>query len=246
MLFILVNCAVETEELQGRLKALRERNTDLERKLSTASNQSQVQEKSTKDSQREVDRLRTENYRLSSKSIEELRQELAELSEKLSRKSKEAEEGQQELAKVRQDLSMAQLYAQQLGGDQASEEALTRMEQLHQEKLHFERRAAEYKDAIEQITTEKQQMASHYQAYVDNVSQQLEVHKTKGALGRGDDADEVTVEAGLTCLPGTSELDRNCGRCEAPLEASPRLVPSRESHRGSPAFYGQCRSGDVA
>lgn len=170
--------AVETEELQGRLKALRERNSDLERKLSTASSQSQVQEKSTKDSQREVDRLKTENHRLS-KSIEELRQELAELSEKLNRKSKEAEEAQQELARVRQDLSMAQLYAQQLGGGQASEEALTRMEQLHQEKLHFERRAAEYKDAIEQITAEKQQMASHYQAYVDNVSQQLEVHKTK-------------------------------------------------------------------
>ncbi|KAH6932169.1 hypothetical protein HPB50_003308 [Hyalomma asiaticum] len=31
-----------------------------------------------------------------------------------------------------------------------------------------------------------------------------------GALGRGDDADEVTVEAGLTCLPGTSEPDMNC------------------------------------
>ncbi|XP_075557607.1 golgin subfamily A member 2-like isoform X4 [Dermacentor variabilis] len=170
--------AVETEELQGRLKALRERNGDLERKLSTVSSQSQVQEKSTKESQREVDRLNTENYRLS-KSMEELRQELAELSEKLSRKSKEAEEGQQELARVRQDLSMAQLYAQQLGGSQASEEALTRMEQLHQEKVHFERRAAEYKDAMEQITAEKQQMASHYQSYVDNVSQQLDAHKTK-------------------------------------------------------------------
>uniref|UniRef100_A0A023FME2 Putative muscle myosin heavy chain ixodes scapularis muscle myosin heavy chain n=1 Tax=Amblyomma cajennense TaxID=34607 RepID=A0A023FME2_AMBCJ len=170
--------AVETEELQGRLKALRERNSDLERKLSTASNQSQVQEKSTKESQREVDRLKTENYRLS-KSVEELRQELAELSDKLSRKSKEAEEGQQELAKVRQELSLAQLYAQQLGGSQASEEALGRMEQLHQEKLHFERRAAEYKDAMEQIAAEKQQMASHYQSYVDSVSQQLETYKTK-------------------------------------------------------------------
>ncbi|KAK8769761.1 hypothetical protein V5799_013774 [Amblyomma americanum] len=187
--------AVEAEELQGRLKALRERNSDLERKLSTASNQSQVQEKSTKESQREVDRLKTENYRLSnalhvlfyfsahallkSKSVEELRQELAELSDKLSRKSKEAEEGQQELAKVRQELSLAQLYAQQLGGSQASEEALGRMEQLHQEKLHFERRAAEYKDAMEQIAAEKQQMASHYQSYVDSVSQQLETYKTK-------------------------------------------------------------------
>ncbi|XP_077504349.1 golgin subfamily A member 2-like isoform X2 [Amblyomma americanum] len=170
--------AVEAEELQGRLKALRERNSDLERKLSTASNQSQVQEKSTKESQREVDRLKTENYRLS-KSVEELRQELAELSDKLSRKSKEAEEGQQELAKVRQELSLAQLYAQQLGGSQASEEALGRMEQLHQEKLHFERRAAEYKDAMEQIAAEKQQMASHYQSYVDSVSQQLETYKTK-------------------------------------------------------------------
>uniref|UniRef100_A0A1E1X5L7 Putative muscle myosin heavy chain n=1 Tax=Amblyomma aureolatum TaxID=187763 RepID=A0A1E1X5L7_9ACAR len=170
--------AVETEELQGRLKALRERNSDLERKLSTASSQSQVQEKSTKESQREVDRLKTENYRLS-KSLEELRQELAELSDKLSRKSKEAEEGTQELAKVRQELSLAQLYAQQLGGSQASEEALGRMEQLHQEKLHFERRAAEYKDAMEQIAAEKQQMTSHYQSYVDSVSQQLETHKTK-------------------------------------------------------------------
>uniref|UniRef100_A0A023GLD3 Putative muscle myosin heavy chain ixodes scapularis muscle myosin heavy chain n=1 Tax=Amblyomma triste TaxID=251400 RepID=A0A023GLD3_AMBTT len=53
------------------------------------------------------------------------------------------------------------------------------MEQLHQEKLHFERRAAEYKDAMEQIASEKQQMSSHYQSYVDTVSQQLETYKTK-------------------------------------------------------------------
>ncbi|XP_077543333.1 golgin subfamily A member 2-like isoform X1 [Haemaphysalis longicornis] len=170
--------AVETEELQGRLKALRERNSELEHKLSTASNQSQVQEKSSKESQKELDRLKTENYRLS-KSMEEVKQEMAELSDKLSKKCQEAEKSQQELGKVRQELSLAQLYAQQLGGSQASGEALEQMEQLHQEKLHFERRAAEYKDTMEQIAAEKQQMASHYQSYVDSISQQLEAHKTK-------------------------------------------------------------------
>lgn len=168
--------AVETEELQGRLKAARERNTDLERKLNSVSSQSQVQEKSSQEYLREIERLKTEQYK-SSKSIEELKQELSELSNKLGKKAKDNEALQQELSDVKKELSLAQLYAQQLGGAQASENVHSQLEELHQEKLDMEKKVNKFKDAMEQIAAEKQQMSSHYQSYVDRLSQQLETSK---------------------------------------------------------------------
>ncbi|KAM7312897.1 uncharacterized protein ISCGN_009801 [Ixodes scapularis] len=110
----------ETAVLRGRLKAARERNTDLERKLNSVSSQSQVQEKSFQEYLREIKRLKMEQYK-SSKSIEELKQELSELSNKLGEKAEDNEALHQKLGDVKKELSLAQLYAQQLGGTQASE-----------------------------------------------------------------------------------------------------------------------------
>ncbi|XP_040076259.1 golgin subfamily A member 2-like [Ixodes scapularis] len=168
--------AVETEELQGRLKAARERNTDLERTLNFVSSQSQVQEKSSQEYLMEIEMLKTEQYK-SSKSIEELKQELSELSNKLGKKAKDNEALQQELGDFKKELSLAQLYAQQLGGAQASENVHSQLEELHQEKLDMEKKVNKFKDAMEQIAAEKQQMSSHYQSYVDRLSQQLETSK---------------------------------------------------------------------
>ncbi|KAM7282458.1 golgin subfamily A member 2-like [Ixodes scapularis] len=147
--------AVEMEELQGRLKAAREKNTDLERKLNSVSSQSQVQEKSSQEYLSEIERLKTEQYK-SSKSIEELKQELSELINKLGKKAKDNEALQQELGDVKKELQL---------------------EELHQEKLDMEKKVNKFKDAMEQIAAQKQQMSSHYQSYVDRLSQQLETSK---------------------------------------------------------------------
>ncbi|KAM7313915.1 uncharacterized protein ISCGN_003702 [Ixodes scapularis] len=156
-------------ELQGRLKAAREKNTDLKRKLNSVSNQSQVQEKSFQEYLREIERLKTEQYK-SSKSIEERKQELSELSNKLGKKTKGNEALQHELGEVKKELFLGQLNAQQLEDAQASEDVHSQLEELHQEKLGMQKKVNNLKDAMEQIAAEKRQMSSHYQSYVDRLS----------------------------------------------------------------------------
>ncbi|KAG0420427.1 hypothetical protein HPB47_003507 [Ixodes persulcatus] len=138
---------VETEELQGRLKAARD-------------SQSQLQEKSSQDYLREIERLKTEQYKSSKSIVEKLKQELSELSKKLGKKAKDNEA-----------LTRAWQRAQ------ASENAHSQLEELHQEKLEIEKKVNKFKDAMEQIAAEKRQMSSHYQSYVDWFSQQLETSK---------------------------------------------------------------------
>ncbi|KAM7290033.1 golgin subfamily A member 2-like [Ixodes scapularis] len=161
--------AVETEELQGRLKAARERNTDLERKLNSVSSQSQVQEKSFREYLREIERFKTEQYK-SSKSIEELKQELSELSNQLGKKTKDNEALQQELGDVKRELFLAPLNAPQLEDAQAFENVYSQLEELAQEKLGMEKKVNRFKDAMEQIAAEKRPMSSHYQSFVDRLS----------------------------------------------------------------------------
>ncbi|XP_029827565.3 golgin subfamily A member 2 isoform X2 [Ixodes scapularis] len=218
--------AVETEELQGRLKAARERNTDLERKLNSVSSQSQVQEKSSQEYLREIERLKTEQYK-SSKSIEELKQELSELSNKLGKKAKDNEALQQELGDVKKELSLAQLYAQQLGGAQASENVHSQLEELHQEKLDMEKKVNKFKDAMEQIAAEKQQMSSHYQSYVDRLSQQLETSKAmvEKLTQEKVELEKKAVELESRPLPSsvpapeTEELKLRLEQCQRELDS---------------------------
>lgn len=60
--------AVDDEDLEGRLKASREKNADLEKKLNIANHQTEVQEKNTKEHIKEIVSRKTENYK-SSKNV---------------------------------------------------------------------------------------------------------------------------------------------------------------------------------
>ncbi|XP_064458632.1 golgin subfamily A member 2-like [Ornithodoros turicata] len=169
--------AVETEELQGRLKALRERNADMERRLSSVSNHSQAQEKSTKEHIKEIDRLKMDHYR-SSKAMEELKQKVDELTNKLEEKVKANEDMQQELTEAKKQLSLTQLYAKQLSG-RDPEDTRDRLEQLHNEKLLLEKKVDEYRDALEKMSLEKQQLSAQYQSFADRLSQQADGHRAR-------------------------------------------------------------------
>lgn len=93
--------AVKTEELQCKLKVLRAKNSDLERKLNFANNQARAQDKnSEKYYIKEIDRVKMENYK-SRKQVEEMKQEVVELGNKLGKGAKENELLQQELARQR-------------------------------------------------------------------------------------------------------------------------------------------------
>lgn len=224
--------AVETEELQGRLKALRERNAEMERRLSSISSHSQAQEKNAREHLKEIDRLKMEHYR-SSKLAEELKQKVEELTNKLEERVKAYEDIQQELTEARKQLSLAELYAQQLG-DRDTEDIRGQLEQLHGDKLHLEKKVEEYRDAIEKASLEKKQMSSQYQLFADRLSQQAEslrekveqLTKEKAALKKfvAELQNRETVSSSGTEV---EELKCQLQKCEEELASSKSLYDTQ-------------------
>ncbi|XP_076316406.1 golgin subfamily A member 2-like isoform X4 [Tachypleus tridentatus] len=163
--------AVEIEELQGRLRASRQRVSDLERDLSNVSSSAQQLEKSSKESSKELDRLRLENYKLS-KSNEELKHENYELTEKLNKKIIECQGQEKDLSNMSSKLAMAELHIKQLSLINETENP-QQLEELHHAKIDLEKQVTKYRESVQKLTTERDQMSKYYQDYVQKLSQEL-------------------------------------------------------------------------
>ncbi|XP_013784267.1 golgin subfamily A member 2-like [Limulus polyphemus] len=163
--------AVEIEELQGRLRASRQRVSDLERELSNVCSSTQQLEKSSKESSKELDRLRLENYKLS-KSNEELKHQNSELAEKLNKKLVECQVQEKDLSNISSKLAMAELHIKQLSLSSETENP-QQLEEVHRAKIDLEKKVTEYKESVQRLTTERDQMSKHYQDYVHKLSQEL-------------------------------------------------------------------------
>lgn len=163
--------AAEVEELHGRLRASRQRASDLERELNSLNTSHQQFEKDSKESSKEIDRLKLENYKMS-KTNEELKQQVSELTEKLNRKINDCLSMENDLADARNKLSLSELYVQQLSQANSSENP-SEVEELHLEKLELEKKVLLNKEAIDKLISERDQMSEQYQAYIQQLSQQV-------------------------------------------------------------------------
>ncbi|KAL3872084.1 hypothetical protein ACJMK2_040039 [Sinanodonta woodiana] len=162
----------EIEELSGRLKASRQRLGELERSLSTSVNSGQQFEKSSKDSAKEVDRLKLELYK-SNKSLEELKQQTSELQEKLHSKSIESANLQQTASDLKGRLEMAEVYAQQLSNqNEHSQESLQIVEQLQKERDQLSSQVHQLSEILQQVTAERDQLSSQYKDYMEQLQYQ--------------------------------------------------------------------------
>lgn len=163
--------AGEVEEFQGRLKASRQRVSDLERELATTTLSSQQIEKSNKQNSKEVDRLKMDIYKVN-KLNEELEQCNSELQEKLSGKLSECKSQAERIEDLQSRLAMTELRVKQLSSG-SSEQSMNQLEELQQEKIDLERKVAQMKDGLRKMTEDRDQVTENYQKFTKQLNQQI-------------------------------------------------------------------------
>ncbi|CAF0763475.1 unnamed protein product [Adineta ricciae] len=102
----------EVDEIQGRLKASRERIEELEKHTQNSSSNAQRREMAAKESDKEIERLRTENYH-QNRTIEDLKQNLNESNEKLNQQQSTVDQLNSEITRLRQKLEQSEIRVQQ-------------------------------------------------------------------------------------------------------------------------------------
>ncbi|WAR30727.1 GOGA2-like protein [Mya arenaria] len=142
----------DLEDLTGRLKTSKQRVADLERTLANTSSSSQKLEMTSKESAKEIDRLKLELFKLN-KSHEEAKQTISETRGKFKSKTSEYNSLQQRLSEVTQKLELAELYNHQLSNEnQSGTETMNLLHQLQQERDNLTSQVNQYSEAVRQLT----------------------------------------------------------------------------------------------
>ncbi|XP_052790929.1 golgin subfamily A member 2-like [Mya arenaria] len=163
----------DLEDLTGRLKTSKQRVADLERTLANTSSSSQKLEMTSKESAKEIDRLKLELFKLN-KSHEEAKQTISETRGKFKSKTSEYNSLQQRLSEVTQKLELAELYNHQLSNEnQSGTETMNLLHQLQQERDNLTSQVNQYSEAVRQLTVEKDQQSDQYKQYMEQYSNQI-------------------------------------------------------------------------
>ncbi|ESP01712.1 hypothetical protein LOTGIDRAFT_172469 [Lottia gigantea] len=164
----------ELEETSGRLKASRQKVSDLEKNVSSSTQSSHQHEKISRETSKEVDRLKLELYK-ANKSKEEFQQQVSELKEKLTFKTSECSGLDQSVSDLKKKLEMAELYAHQLSSEsENSQETVQILAQLQQEKGDLLIKIQQYEETFQKMSEERDQISDQYQQYVTQIQRQAE------------------------------------------------------------------------
>ncbi|XP_061589550.1 golgin subfamily A member 2-like [Cololabis saira] len=147
------NKMAETEELNSRLQASKQRVSELERTLSSVSTQQKQSEKQQKELEKERDTMRLELLRLNSAS-EEWKQRSSELTEQLKFSSQTNAAMKVEVDELHKRLEMADLMLQQCSSSDSSD-AGQQIQMLLEEKQQLENINHQLLESVEQLKTER-------------------------------------------------------------------------------------------
>ncbi|KAJ8390043.1 hypothetical protein AAFF_G00112040 [Aldrovandia affinis] len=159
---VCVNPIGEAEELSARLQSTKQRVCELERTLSSLSNQQKHFEKHNKELEKERDGLKMEVYRLN-KGSEEVKQQGSELAEQLKLRVSENTAMRLDLDDLRKRLEMADLMIQQFSSQSGPPSASQQTQLLLEEKLQLEAHTAQLMESVAQLQAERDQYAARLQ-----------------------------------------------------------------------------------
>uniref|UniRef100_A0A1A7WXG0 Golgi autoantigen, golgin subfamily a, 2 n=1 Tax=Iconisemion striatum TaxID=60296 RepID=A0A1A7WXG0_9TELE len=161
----------ETEELNNRLQATKQRVSELERTLSTVSTQQKQFEKQNKELEKERDHLRLEMFRLNNLS-EEAKQQNSELSEQVKLSTQENAAMRLEVEDLRKRLEIADLMLQQCSSQSDPTSANQQVQLLLEEKQHLEAQNHQLMESVAHLKTERD-------CYVERIQEEGRVWKDK-------------------------------------------------------------------
>ncbi|CAF2706018.1 unnamed protein product [Rotaria sp. Silwood2] len=122
----------DMDEVQGRLKASRERVDELEKQTQNSTFNAQKREMAVKESDKEIDRLKTENIR-QSQMIEDLKQNLNELDGKFNNRQNIIDQLNNEIIKLKQKLEQSEIRLEQF--QSINDPSIANKYELHIEEL---------------------------------------------------------------------------------------------------------------
>uniref|UniRef100_A0A182JU39 Golgin subfamily A conserved domain-containing protein n=1 Tax=Anopheles christyi TaxID=43041 RepID=A0A182JU39_9DIPT len=163
--------AIETDELQYRLKETTGTVQQLERELAEAKNHGQRYEQLEETIASKVGEYQreTEQFR---KLHEELQEDLAELRQKLTVRNEEYQAAQQSLEQTRSELGLAKIRIDQLTTDDG-QDYNAKIESLTQQNLIKAQQIKDLQDVIKQIGSERDQSSQQYQNYVLHLNKEI-------------------------------------------------------------------------
>ncbi|CAF1017369.1 unnamed protein product [Didymodactylos carnosus] len=166
----------ELDELQGRLKASRERVQELEKTVQNSTSNVQKREMAAKEYEKENDRLKLENIR-QNQTIEDLKQKSDELNDKLNTKLQSTEQLNDEILQLKRKLEQSEIRSQQF--QSINDTTVTdRYEQQIEELKHTIQLKTNEADALQstanQLRTDKEQMQVQYQQYSNSLQRQTQ------------------------------------------------------------------------
>ncbi|CAF0985360.1 unnamed protein product, partial [Didymodactylos carnosus] len=166
----------ELDELQGRLKASRERVQELEKTVQNSTSNVQKREMAAKEYEKENDRLKLENIR-QSQAIEDLKQNSEELNNKLSIKLHNIEQMNADILQMKTKLEQSEIRSHQFQSNNDTT-VTDRYEQQTEELKHTIQLKTNEADAllstVNQLRTDKEQMQMQYQQYSNNLQRQMQ------------------------------------------------------------------------
>ncbi|XP_028318978.1 golgin subfamily A member 2 isoform X2 [Gouania willdenowi] len=163
--------AADAEELNNRLQAAKQRVSELERTLSSASAQQKQFEKHNKDLEKERDSLRLEVLRVNNFN-EESKQQNSELSEQLKLSTQDNSAMKLELEDLRKRLEIADLMLQQCSSQSDPSSASQQVQLLLDEKQQLEAHNHQLMESIGQLKTERD-------CYAEQIHEEGRVWKDK-------------------------------------------------------------------
>lgn len=219
--------AGESDELQGRLKASRQRLADLERELSNQTASSQQFEKSSKDNSKVIDGLKMDVYKLT-KSNEELVLQNSELTEKLSSMQAENNSQQEMIEQYDKKWASAELHLKQLSSA-GDADGRNQLEELHEEKIQLEKKNSQMKDSLERLSQERDLLAENYQKLTQQLNSQVQSLTNQVSQLEKDKEDLKSTNTKLQQDIEKFESDRSDDKDTKPQDHSETLQTLQES-----------------
>ncbi|CAF1055234.1 unnamed protein product [Adineta steineri] len=166
----------EIDEIQGRLKASRERVEELEKQSQNQTSNAQKREIATKESDKELDRLKTENIQ-QNRIIEELKQNLMEFNEKVDKRQNTIDQLNNEILKLKQKSEQSEIRLQQFQSINDTSVINKYEQQIDdlQKTLALKINEAEVLlSSINQMRSDNDQTQLQYQQYNTNVQRHIQ------------------------------------------------------------------------
>ncbi|UJR33991.1 hypothetical protein I4U23_021406 [Adineta vaga] len=218
----------EVEEIQGRLKASRERIEELEKHSQNSTSNAQKRETAVKEYDKQIDQFRTENLQ-QNRTIDDLKQNLNEFNEKLNQRQNTVDQLNNEIIKLKQKLEQSEIRLQQyqsINDTSVINKYEQQIDELQKTIALKTNDTEALLSSINQMRLDNEQMQLQYQQYNANMQRHVQelneqinrLAQTNNLLENEREAMKKAYEMKITQIQETKTVHNNTNDSNLVLE----------------------------